>query len=470
MSRNLLFILSDEHQARALSCAGHPVVHTPNLDALAARGTRFTQAYTTSPICVPARASLATGRYAFETGYWDNAMGYDGRVAGWAHALSEHGIRCESIGKLHFRSAQDPTGFARQHHAMHLHEGVGQVWGSVRDPLPQLQGHEPMLRPFGAGTSKYNEFDLRCTAAAQEWIERAGAEGSAPWCLFVGLVAPHFPLIVPQAYLDRYPTERMPMPKLRPADGYRQHPWIAAQDAFISNDAEFGSDAERQLAIACYYGLCSFMDEQVGRILDTLRRCGLEASTSVIYSSDHGDNLGARGRWGKSNLYAESSAIPLIVAGPEVAQGVVRNDPASLVDIPTTILGHFGVPHALPHGRDLREGTPATPDRHVFGEYHAVMAPSAAYMLTDGRLKYHEYVGFPPELFDLAEDPEETTDLAASRPQDVRAMAELLRELVDPLETDRRAKADQAALVERFGGRAAALRLGAAGATPIPST
>ena len=114
-AKNLLFIISDEHQARALSCAGHPVVRTPNIDRLAARGTRFTSAYTPCPICVPARASLATGRYVHEIGYWDNAMGYDGRVPGWGARMQAAGVRVESIGKLHYANGDLLTGFDRQH-------------------------------------------------------------------------------------------------------------------------------------------------------------------------------------------------------------------------------------------------------------------------------------------------------------------------------------------------------------------
>ncbi len=129
---NLLVILSDQHQSRAMSCAGHPVAQTPNLDDLAARGTRFTNAYTPSPICVPARAAFATGRYCHDTHNWDNAMPYTGEPRGWGHALQEKGVRVESIGKLHYRAIEDQTGFDVQHIPMHVHEGVGMVWGSIR--------------------------------------------------------------------------------------------------------------------------------------------------------------------------------------------------------------------------------------------------------------------------------------------------------------------------------------------------
>ena len=108
---NLLVIMSDEHQARALGCAGHPFVQTPNLDRLARRGMRFSNAYTPSPICVPARAAFATGKYVHQTRYWDNAMPYDGEVPGWGHALQAQDFAVESIGKLHYRFDDDDAGF-----------------------------------------------------------------------------------------------------------------------------------------------------------------------------------------------------------------------------------------------------------------------------------------------------------------------------------------------------------------------
>src|ERR1700726_5135211 len=113
-AKNLVFIISDEHQARALSCAGHPMVRTPNIDRRAARGTRFTAAYTPCPICVPARASLATGRYVHDIRYWDNAIPYDGSVPSWHHRFNQAGHEAVSIGKLHFRAADDDNGFTEE--------------------------------------------------------------------------------------------------------------------------------------------------------------------------------------------------------------------------------------------------------------------------------------------------------------------------------------------------------------------
>ncbi|MEE2761824.1 MAG: sulfatase-like hydrolase/transferase, partial [Pseudomonadota bacterium] len=114
-AKNLLILMADEHNAAMIGATGHTLVKTPNLDALAARGTQFTAAYTNCPICVPARAVFATGRYVHQTGCWDNALAYDGRVESWGHRLQAAGIVVESIGKLHYRNAEDATGFDIQH-------------------------------------------------------------------------------------------------------------------------------------------------------------------------------------------------------------------------------------------------------------------------------------------------------------------------------------------------------------------
>ena len=227
---NLVVIMSDEHHPRAMGVAGHPFAITPNLDRLAARGTRFDAAYCNSPICVPSRASFATGRYVHELGTWDNAIAYDGRVPGWGHALQRSGHRVDSIGKLHYRNAEDPTGFDHQYHPMHIYGGHGMVWGALRDGKADFtERAHVMLDPIGPGTSKYNIYDDRIATEAEAWIARAAGEThDRPWVLFVGFVAPHFPLTVPQDILDLYPVDKMPPPRLHPKDGHPRHPWLEA--------------------------------------------------------------------------------------------------------------------------------------------------------------------------------------------------------------------------------------------------
>lgn len=473
---NLIVIVSDEHDARYMGASGHPFVQTPNLDRLAARGRRFASASTPSPICVPARAAMATGLYSHQTGYWDNAMAYDGAVAGWGHALQRSGIRVESIGKLHYRGADWPTGFDRQHMPMHISAGKGMIWGSIRDPLPLIPHRDRprMIGEYvGPGESDYSRFDSAVTEQTVNWLEDAAAKpDEKPWVLFVGLVSPHFPLIAPPEFAALYPGELVPEPKLRPETGYRRHPWVQIMHDYWPHDDGFHGDQERTTALRMYFALCSFLDHNVGRILESLDSTGLSATTRVIYASDHGDNLGSRGMWGKSTLYQESVAVPLIIAGPDVTPGVERT-PVSLVDLHPTILEAVGVRAGdgieRPGASLLSQG-PLDPDRVVLSEYHAVGAASGAFMVRKGRWKYHHYVGFRPELFDLEADPEELNDLASNPAfrdvvEDLRGELEAI---CDPEVVDAEAKADQARLIAAHGGREAALNLGHLGATPAP--
>ena len=133
---NFLVILSDEHRKDALGCAWHPIVHTPHLDRLAARGTRFTNAYTSSPMCVPTRAALACGDYVHRTGFWDSATPYDGSAATWMHRVRDAGHEMVSIGKLHFRSGEDDNGFSEEILPMHVVGGVGWMAALLREDPP----------------------------------------------------------------------------------------------------------------------------------------------------------------------------------------------------------------------------------------------------------------------------------------------------------------------------------------------
>lgn len=476
MDQNLIIIMSDEHQSRAMSGLGH-FVRTPNLDTLMTGGTTFSSAYTPSPICVPARASFATGHYAHKLRLWDNAMPYAGQFPSWGHALQRAGIDVESIGKLHYRDPADDNGFDRHHLPMMVIDGVGMVWGSVRDEARRVSPPSRMLgKDIGAGSSKYTEYDQAVTKTTLRWL-KDHAQTQRPFCLYVGLVAPHFPLVAPPTFYEMYSGLDLPEPKLSTDPTFRNHPWIERLDAQMPTEDHFTSVEERHAAIVAYYALVSWLDHNVGQILSMLKTTGLAENTTVIYASDHGDNVGARRLWGKSNFYEESAAVPLIARGSGFAAGQTVDTPVSLVDLSATIPAHFGLSLdqeklGPPPGEDLRALAqhPADPERVVFSEYHAVGAVSAGFMVRKGVWKYIHYVGFEPELFDLSTDPEEINNLAG-QPQVAAKQAELHAELLalcDPEDTNAQAFADQEALITRHGGLEAALKLGAPGATPPP--
>jgi choline-sulfatase len=474
--KNLLVLMSDEHSPRALGVAGHPLAQTPNLDRLSARGTRFTSAYTTSPICVPARASFATGKYQYQVGYWDNADAYDGAVPSWHHLLRRQGHRVVSIGKLHFRGRPgDDHGFSEEILAMHVVEGLGDVKGLVRTDIPRRKGYDKLAKTAGPGETPYTRYDRDIAARAQAWLrDDAPKHRDRPWALFVSFVCPHFPLIAPQEFFALYPPERMPLPKQYLPAERPDHPYLREYHACVGYDDGFGGDlAAVRRAVAGYLGLVSFMDDNVGAVLRALEDCGLAHDTRVVYTSDHGDNAGARGLWGKSTMYEESAGVPLILAGPGIAAGRRCATPASHVDLFPFFLESSGVP--VPRG-DYKGVSPlalaggAEPDRAVLSEYHAIGSTGGVTMLRKGRWKYVHYVRYRPQLFDLDSDPEELVDVA-QRPESAAVLAALKAELLrfcDPGEVDQRAKRRQAELLARYGGREAALARGDLNYTPAP--
>ncbi|WP_077003069.1 sulfatase-like hydrolase/transferase [Variovorax sp. KK3] len=473
--RNVVVIMSDEHDPRMMGCSGHPFVQTPHLDALALRGVRFTNAYTPSPICVPARAAFATGLRVHQLRLWDNAMPYTGAQRGWGHVLQEHRVRVESIGKLHYRSEEDPAGFDAEHLPMHVVGGHGMVWASIRNPFrPRTDGPRMLGERIGPGESSYTQYDRAVTQRAVEWLGEAARRAEQGFVLYVGLVAPHFPLVVPEAFYDLYPLDSLPEPKLHPGTGYQRHPWVQEYCDFMPSEERFADAHERRSAFAAYYGLCSWLDHNVGQMMTALREAGLEDDTQVIYTSDHGDNLGARGVWGKSTLYEESVKVPMLMAGPGIAPSVC-DTPVDLLDLFPTILEGAGIDPAPEMaqrpGRSLRTIATAAPEpeRPILSEYHAAGSNTAGFMLRKGRWKYHHYVGFRPELFDLQDDPEELVDLAgsAAHAEVLARMHEALLAICDPEAVDRQAQADQARLIDHYGGPDAAHRLGSSTSTPV---
>lgn len=475
-AKNVVVIMSDEHDPRIMGCSGHPFVKTPHLDALARRGIRFTNAYTPSPICVPARAAFATGLRVHQVGLWDNAMPYTGEQRGWGHVLQEQGRRVESIGKLHYRSVEDPAGFDEEHLPMHVVGGHGMVWASIRDPFkPRVDGPRMLGERIGPGESSYTQYDRAVTERAVQWLQEAGTrQDEQGFVLYIGLVAPHFPFVVPDEYFQLYPLDQLPEPKLHPNTGYQRHPWVQEYADFMGSEDKFVDAQERLRAFAAYYGLCSWLDHNVGQIVQALEAAGLGANTQIVYTSDHGDNLGARGVWGKSTLYQESVQVPMLLAGPGIAPAVC-DTPVDLLDLFPTILQGAGIDPAPEMGARLGKAlldiaaAPTDLERPILSEYHAAGSNSAGFMLRKGRWKYHHYVGFAPELFDLDNDPEELQDLAASpaHAEVLERMRQALYAICDPLAVDRQAKADQAALIAHHGGIDAAHQLGSSTSTPV---
>ena len=478
-SLNLLILISDEHRRDAMGCAGHPIVRTPNLDALAARGALFENAYTPSPMCVPTRAAIACGDYVHRIGFWDSATPYDGSVRSWMHQIRDASVEVVSIGKLHFRSGEDDNGFSREILPMHVVGGIGWPVGLLRHDPPDYDGTVELAADVGAGPSSYTDYDLAITSAAEEWLLQRG-HAERPWAAFVSLVSPHFPLTAPQAFYDLYDPAEMDMPVGYEKAARPDHPELRKIAAFFDYDRHF-DDRKIREAKAAYYGLTSFMDDCVGRILDALDQSDQAERTVVVYVSDHGDMMGDLGFWTKQVMYDASAGVPMIAAGPGVPQGRRVRTGTSLIDLAATAIDVTGVAwdaadRALP-GRSLRDiaGQPDDPDRTIFSEYHDGGSTTGTFMVRWQDWKYVYYVGYPPQLFNMASDPHELHNLAVDGVNDPtvqRALAEgerRLRAICDPEAVNDHCFADQRRRIAELGGEQACREAYAFSYTPTPA-
>lgn len=458
--KNVLVIMSDEHSRKVLGCYGDTHAITPNLDALAKRGTSFSNAYCNSPICVPSRASFHTGMYPHQINAWDNVMPYDGTHRSWAHDLQDAGREVLSFGKLHFKNDQISTGFDKQVLPLHVKDGVGDLTMLLRRDPPARPGSRKLSQMTGQGVTPYWDYDSNVADQAADWIRSKGTETG--WTAFVSLVMPHYPLNAPDEFRALFDRDTLPFPKAN--KGYTpDNDAIAAIRKVQCYQDYFEDDDQIKEAVAHYYALVAAVVYNIGKVLKALDDAGATEDTLVIYTSDHGDNLGSRGFWGKSTLWEESVGVPLIVAGPDVPEGRVETTPVSLVDVAPTILQaqDVAVRGDLP-GRDLVDCIAAPdPNRDVFAEYHAVGSATGMFMLRCGALKLIHSVGDAPLLYDLDEDPEELVNIASdpARAHDLARCMHALELILDMNRVNEDAFGAQARLIESHGGEVAIRKL-----------
>ncbi|SMX91039.1 choline-sulfatase [Brevibacterium aurantiacum] len=465
MSYNFLLVMSDQHVPFASGAYGGEVAQTPNIDALAERGTTFETAYCNSPICVPSRAALATGRYVHETGNADNASPYTGTEApSWGQRASAAGIPTTTIGKLHYRSTEDDTGFPDQRLPLHVREGRGDLFHALRENQPPAIQLRDAVVGAQSGESEYSLFDREVAKEACAWLqEKADEEG--PWLGKVSFVTPHYPFTVPQEYLDLYPIGKMMLPRNNEPEDWDDHPAVDIYRQLCGLDSPLTHE-ETLRAVQAYYGLVSFMDAQFGLVLDELHATGQAENTVVLYVSDHGELLGNDGLWFKGTMGEDSVRIPAIMAGPGVPVGKRCETPVSLVDVYPTVVDVLGL-DSNPHDADL-PGTSlyslaqaSEPEvRTIFSEFHSANSHTGSFMIRYGKWKYVDYREFPERLFDLEADPYESTDLA-SDPNYASVLERMrgeLRTICDPAEVDHRVRAEQRQRVADFGGVDAVLK------------
>ena len=467
--------MSDQHARDITGCYGNNLIRTPNIDSIAEKGTRYSAAYTPCPICVPARACFATGKYTHNNGYWDNAHPYDGAVRGWGHELIDLGHRVESIGKLHYQDEKNEDGFSIHHIPLNVVDGTGDPQSSIREDIPVRSGNHDAIASAGPGNSGYLDYDQQIADTACDWLkEAAGANDEKPWVLFVSFVCPHPPYTAMPEHFEHYCNKDIPFPYLGAQAEWPDQPSLNELRRVLDIDTPFTNKESKRIASA-YYGTVNSMDDRIGEVLQALQAAGLADDTRIIYTSDHGESLGQRGLYGKFTMHEDAASIPLVMSGAGIPSGQVVDTPVTLVDFQPTLLematGREGDWDGSCDGVSLRRiQAGELKERSVISEYHAVASRYAWYMLRKGNYKLIYYLDSPHQLFDVVNDPMESKDLAQD-PQFsslLQTMEEELRTYLDPEATDQKAKVSQAALIERFGGREAVLNRGTFINSPAP--
>ena len=447
---NILVIMSDEHAPQFSGFGGHPLVRTPHLDALAARGVLFRNAYCNSPLCVPSRMSFMTGRYPHHNGAYDNATALSSDAVTWTHLLRAAGYNAALSGKQHFVGPDQLHGFQAQlafdlHASKHL---AVSDW-SRGTPVAARPWHG--VAQAGPGSTREIEVDDQVEAAALAYIEDP-ARKERPWVLDVGFIAPHFPFVVPQKYWDMYRPEDMDLPVLPEGHVESQHPVFQRMRGMFGSLQLFPEEQVRR-ARAAYYGLITYLDDKVGALMAALEQTGQLENTLVIYTSDHGEMNGEHGMWRKSNFYEQSVRVPLIMSCPALLpEARVVKASVSLVDVVATMVEAAGAEPVTPlDGESLLPLAPGDAGAEtawkdeVFSEYlaHGVARPVA--MLRRGQHKLIYSLDDAPLLFDLEADPGEFTDLAAD-PAHVSTREELRAALLshwNPVELEERVRREQ---------------------------
>ena len=432
---HILFIHTDSMDGRATSPMGHPALAgaTPALDALAARGTLFRNAYCNNPICCPSRASMMSGQYTHHCESWNNYKGLEDGDRTFFDELTDAGYRMGVIGKTDYVSGR------------HTQRARVSPWlRSAEIQRPSYRMGPP--RVDDSHEKRVHQRDWGLFDAAGEFL-RESAGGEQPFFLQVGPGLPH-----PEFRTSRHWLEKIdPAAVDVPGNDVTDHPVLEHQ-RLCKNWLHGLDEGTVRLVRRIYFAMIAEVDAMTGELLAELDRCGLADSTVVIFSSDHGELAMEHGQFYKMSPFEASARVPLIVAGPGVRAGASVETLVSLVDIYPTLTDLIGA--GRPAGLDGYSLAPALagkPTEHpgwILSESHDTLC-TGTFMLRRGDWKYIVYVGQRPQLFNLADDPNELADRAATEPKVVTDMDRVLRSIVDYDAVDAKVKAyDRAAFAQ----------------------
>lgn len=430
---NVLLLMSDQHSKFHIGAYGDPLVRTPNLDDLAARGMTLTNAYCASPVCGPSRMAFMSSRTPSHCRVWDNSHLLHSGIPTWAHAMGLAGYETSLIGRMHFNGHDQRHGFENRP----LGEYGATHPGAPRKGAPLFQKisaattgqNRTAVEQAGRGFASYHVFDEQVAEATSDYLrEHARETKDRPFAAVAGFLLPHCPFIAHDDLFDHY-YDRVDVPT-HPVD----EPAAIRKFKEVRGLYPPVDDERVRVARAAYYGMCEFLDRQIGRILETLAETGLDRNTLVIYCSDHGEMAGEKGCWWKSSYYDGSVGVPIIASLPGVIpEGTTSPQICNLIDLGPTLVDMAGgepMPGADGHSLwpILQGGSSEDHPNETFSEHYGQeRIPSR--MIRTGPWKCYRYHDeTPPVLYNLEDDPEENCDLAGDP-----AFAEILALLVKRL-------------------------------------
>ena len=415
---NFLILMADQLTSGALSAYGNRVARTPHIDRLASEGVVFDSFYCNSPLCAPSRFSFLAGQLPSRIGGYDNAAELPAAVPTFAHYLRHAGYQTVLSGKMHFCGPDQLHGFEERLTTDIYPADFGWTpdWSNFEERPGWYHTMDSVTQAGPCRRTNQIDFDDEVVfAARRKLFDIARGNDRRPFCMVVSMTHPHDPYVTPQEYWDRYEGVDIDMPR-NPSPAGDPHS-NRLRHVFGMNGASISPQQVRD-ARRAYYGSVSYVDDQVGLILASLKDARLDANTVVMVLADHGDMLGERGLWYKMSFFEPACRIPLIVHAPgRFAPHRVKGS-ASLLDILPTLV-ELGTGSAEPEyaappdGRSLLsalEGGIYADE--VIGEYLAEGAIAPLVMIRRGRYKFIHSSVDPDQLFDLGEDPDELVNLA----------------------------------------------------------
>lgn len=417
---NVLLVMADQLAPHFTGTYGHPLVSTPNLDALAERGVRFDAAYCHSPLCAPARFSLMSGRSVSSIGAWDNAAEFPASVPTMSHHLQAAGYRTVLSGKMHFVGPDQLHGFEERLTTDIYPADFAWTpdWDAAGERIDKwYHNMDPLAEAGQAVTTHQIDYDEEVGyIARRKLLDLARENDDRPFFLVASFIHPHDPYVARPEFWNRYDHDEIDLPDHVDLNQLDAHS-LRIRTGIQADTVGF-TEAQTRNARHGYYANTSYVDDWLGQLVRTLDETGMADNTVVMFTSDHGDMLGDRGLWYKMSFHERSARVPLVMAGPGVANRSVPNVASHLDLLPTLLdiaTDGGGWADSVPDidGRSLWPLATGGTDEvsETTGEYMAEMTSHPIFMIRRDNLKYIHCDTDPPLLYDVQTDPLERTNL-----------------------------------------------------------